>query len=343
MKTISRHVQLLRMGDKGIFGVGSEQTLLDIELWESIVRVVSDIRKSPFENESDLLNRYNFTNASEAIEFVLNSNAIIHVDEFNESNRYSRNHLYYNYMRATPSVVQRKIESSSVTIIGCGGIGTNLAYYLSTSGVGSITLVDDDVVEVSNLTRQVLFSESDIGLDKAEVVKREILKRNSEVKVSVKRMEITSKDSLSELDRTDLYIVSADSPFQLMDWINQYCVDNHQAYVNIGYVNDISVIGPFYIPNKTSCYKCADITPGHDKKGEIDDLCREINKNFKAATFPGVNGVAASYAFNDVIKYLGGFGDILSANKRVGIHSSKCNFEFQNIIKNPRCKVCAVV
>ncbi|EJC0271706.1 ThiF family adenylyltransferase [Salmonella enterica] len=343
MKTISRHVQVVRMGEKGVFGVGSEQTVLDIDLWDTVVRILADIRKTPFESKSDLLNRYNFKNSKEAIELILNSNAIITVGEFDESNRYSRNHLYYNYMRATPSTVQNKIKNSSVTIIGCGGIGNNLAYFLSTSGVGKITLVDNDFVEVSNLTRQVLFSENDVGLDKAEVVKREILKRNTEVEVFIKKMEITSKDSLSELDKTDLYIVSADSPFQLMDWVNQYCVDNEQAYVNVGYINDISVIGPFYIPNKTSCYKCAEITPRYDRKGDIDDLCSEINGKFKAATFPGVNGVAASYAFNDIIKYLGGFGDILSVNKRIGIHSSKCSFEFQDIKKNPRCKVCAMV
>lgn len=343
MKTISRHIQVSRMGDKGIFGIGSEQKILDIDLWEAIVKILSDVRKKPFETKGELLKRYDFDKANEAVDFILSSNVTIPLDEFDSSNRYSRNHLYYNYMRAIPSVVQRKIENSSVTIIGCGGIGTHLAYYLSTSGVGSITLVDNDVVEVSNLTRQVLFGEADVGLDKAEVIKREVLKRNSEVKVSIKRMEIASKHSLSELDKTDLYIVSADTPFQLMDWVNQYCVENGQAYVNIGYINDISLIGPFYIPRETSCYKCAEITPRLDGKETIDDLCREINSEFKAATFPGVNGVAASYAFNDVIKYLGGFGEILSANKRVGIHSSKCDFEFQHIKKNPRCKVCSMV
>ena len=67
---------------------------------------------------------------------------------------------------------QEKIMNTSISIIGCGGLGTTAAQYLTMSGIGEILLVDDDSVCLSNLNRQTLFSEKDLGRNKAEVLKK---------------------------------------------------------------------------------------------------------------------------------------------------------------------------
>lgn len=77
-----------------------------------------------------------------------------------------------------------------------------------------------------------------------------------------------------------------------------------------------------------------------DQIKEKDDV-HAVNKDFMPATFPGVNGVAAAYAFTDIIKYLGQFGQVLSKNQRIGIHSASASIEIQNLYKNKDCPVCA--
>ena len=71
---------------------------------------------------------------------------------------------------------QEKIMNTSISIIGCGGLGTTAAQYLTMSGIGEILLVDDDSVSLSNLNRQTLFSEKDLGANKAEVLKKSLKK-----------------------------------------------------------------------------------------------------------------------------------------------------------------------
>jgi len=252
------------------------------------------------------------------------------------------NFLYYGYNGGNALEIQKRLAVSKVTVIGCGGIGTHMAYYLATSGIGTITLIDNDDIELSNLTRQVLFKESDIGERKTKILKRELLKRNHEVFVNTIEIQLNSMESISALPSSDLYIVSADTPDKLIDWVNEACALKQQAYINVGYINDISTVGPFYIPQETACIKCTSIMPDMDcDKKEKEDIIA-INKDFRPATFPGVNGVAAAYAFTDIIKYLGDFGEVLTKNKRIGIHSASPKIEIQNLYKNKECPICEI-
>ncbi len=102
-----------------------------------------------------------------------------------------------------------------------------------------------------NLTRQILFTEQDVGLPKTTVLRRELIRRNSQIEVTELQMSITTKTDLNKLPRADLWIISADEPVHLVSWTNEWCVKNQQAYINSGYVNDIAVFGPFYMLGKT--------------------------------------------------------------------------------------------
>ncbi|WP_041380010.1 HesA/MoeB/ThiF family protein [Photorhabdus laumondii] len=347
MKKIANYIQVGKYKSGGIFGVGSKQQIIENYLkWKNLVKVSSLLKLPTHEKEITETIKSNLpeicdNEIKEIISFLDENHALMDFNEYNQNDRYSRNYLFYRYAGAIPSLVQDRIKKSTVTIIGCGGIGNHISYLLSTSGVGKITLIDDDTIELSNLTRQVLFSQNDIGRKKTEVLERELNKRNSETNIETINMFISSINDLYKIPRSDLFIVSADHPFELINWINEFCVKERQAYINIGYINDISVIGPFYIPNKTSCIKCQNIMPEYHPKDDILEHIENVNKDFKAATFPSVNGVAASYAFGDIMKYLGSFGNILSTNKRIGIHSLSIKIEEQSIHKNDKCDVCS--
>ena len=106
----------------------------------------------------------------------------------------------------------------------------------------------------------------------------------------------------------------------------------------IGYVNDIAVIGPFFIPGKTSCYNCKKFI--FNSKSNSTPEEQAINQRFQPASFPAVNSVAAGYAFADVAKFLGGFASPLSQNRRIGIHSLDTIIQIQSIPRNPDCDEC---
>ena len=343
MLGLSPYVQVAKYKTGGILGVGSKQMVLPFALWPDVVKCLYHIYQYGFSTKEEFLKNPEFSSSSKVIDLLLSLNMLVPIDSFDVNNRYSRNHLYYLYNDTDPASIQTKLANKHVTIIGCGGIGGMLAYFLATSGIGKLTLIDHDVIELSNLTRQILFTEADIGQKKVEILKRELLKRNSSTTIYCSDLEIKASEGLYALETTDLFVVSADAPFGLMEWINSYCVEKRQAYINVGYINDISVIGPFYIPNESACFACSVITPVYNDNSKLALMCTQINKNFKTASFPSINGVAASYVFTDIVRFLGEFGTILSLNKRVGIHSCKTEFEIQKINKNPNCVICSKI
>lgn len=343
---LAHHVQVGFYGAGGVFGIGSRQIFInDKDQFESLVKVASvwlefyseeEIYRKVHSKYKDLDERVVFS----CVSIIKNGFLTTKRNDFNE--RYSRNRLYSNMMGGVEAEnAQDKLLKSKVTLIGCGGIGNHIAHMLASSGIKEITLVDDDSVEPCNLTRQILFREQDCGLKKSEVMARAIHSINSSVDVKKVGMRIRCEQDVAALDRSDLWVVSADTPSELIYWINSCCVKNGQAYINIGYLNDIAVIGPLYIPRKTSCFACASLTPSFSAKSAVLQRAIEnINKNYKAPSHASTNGVAACYAFSDIARYLGDFGNILSINRRIGIHTGSLKIEEQVIIPNKVCSVC---
>ncbi|EJF94637.1 ThiF family adenylyltransferase [Bartonella taylorii] len=330
-----------------IFGAGSKQFIInDRKHWESLVLLAAQwIEKKTIEEAyhslSSTMLRENF---NRSFDFLF-SNHFLVLAETSENifnNRYSRSHLHYQSYGMNPNSVQHTLSQKVVVILGCGGIGNHVSAMLATSGVGKLILIDNDVIEMTNLTRQILFTEEDIGLPKTTVLRRELMRRNSKIEVHELQISITTKEDIKKLPTADLWIISADTPDQLVPWINEWCVQNKQAYINSGYVNDIAVFGPFYIPGQTGCYACSSSIGNLPPKSDhlIYEACAAINNNFKVATFPPVNALSASMCANDALKFLGGYGDLLSTNRRVGIWSSKLFTEERSLKKNPHCKVC---
>ncbi|UNE55470.1 ThiF family adenylyltransferase [Bartonella machadoae] len=115
---------------------------------------------------------------------------------------------------------------------------------LASSGVEKLILVDNDVIKITNLTGQILFTKQDVGFPKTTVLRRELIQRNSQSEVSELQMLITVKEDIIKFPKADLWLISSDEPDHLVPWINK------QAYRDSGTVNDIAVFGLFYIPRK---------------------------------------------------------------------------------------------
>ena len=88
---------------------------------------------------------------------------------------------------------QKKILKSSICIVGCGGLGSSAAQYLSMTGVGNIMLIDNDLISLSNLNRQTLFFEKDIGKYKVDTLKKNLQEINPEARIKISKKKISKK------------------------------------------------------------------------------------------------------------------------------------------------------
>ncbi len=346
---LGKYVKIARYGKGGIIGGGSkEQIIEDLKLWEQLVAVAHIFTNPRDYNQAqgesirlmpEAVFKKHFT-------LLLEKNFIIphEFTDFHDGNRYSRNFFHYQSYGANPNGVQENLKKSRVVIVGCGGIGNHVAVVLATAGIGEIILLDNDIIEKTNLTRQVLFTEDDIGLKKTAVVKRELQRRNSEISISEISLNIDTPEDLDKVPAADMWLVSADHPFNLILWVNRYCVLNNQTYINAGYVNDIAVFGPLYIPGRTGCYECQNVVASMygSEMNDTDLLVKDINQRYKTPTFAPVNNIAAAMCANDIIKFLGKYDTPLSLNKRIGIWSDNIQIKIQNMERSALCNICGI-
>jgi len=276
----------------------------------------------------------------QVIEEFIEKKILIPEDLYTPKDRYSRHHLYYLMSGGNNQTAQEKLKSSHVVVIGCGGIGNLLATSLATAGIGKLTIIDNDDIELTNLTRQYLYDEADIGKFKVDVLKKNINAKNSQCEVLAIKKHFKTQEDLEEIPKADLIVVSADVD-NVCDLLNLYCIKNNTPWINVGYVEDIAVWGPFIIPGKTGCMACQDnIASDKGINPELKEMMKAINRNYQAPSTGPINMLAISLSMFDILRFLGGFGKIQSLNKRIGLWTHELRFETQNYQRNPHCNAC---
>ncbi|MEV2276262.1 ThiF family adenylyltransferase [Nocardiopsis sp. NPDC049922] len=333
-------------GQTLFLGFGSiQQAVTDARLWEPLIRL-ADYQSTPrtrSESLTFLTHDLQLDTASaEALVLLLESGRfLIPAQSYDPRDRYSRHALFYELSGEDSARVQKRLADSHVLLLGCGGIGNLVATTLATAGVGTLTLVDDDQVELSNLTRQFLFTEADVGQPKCEVLAREVTRRNSHCRVRAFTTAVTDRTDLAALAVSDLLVVSADSP-GLTRLVNTHAVASGQEWLNVCYVNDIAVWGPLVIPGVTGCWDCQPLTahPPHDDP-DLAALIKRVNSRYQAPSNGPVNMVASALAALDVLRRLGGFGVPASLNRRVGVWSHELTLDEQPAERDPLCPTCA--
>ncbi|WP_241763531.1 ThiF family adenylyltransferase [Borrelia hermsii] len=234
------------------------------------------------------------------------------------------------------------LEKEHVIIIGCGGIGNFMTYSLATLGLGSMTFIDEDKIEESNLNRQFLFDYDFIGANKVDIIEKKIKSLNKIIKTQTYKQKVSTKLLESILCNSkikpSLIVLSADDDYCL-PLVNKFCIEYSVPFINIGYLNDFSVIGPFYIPDISSCSYCTDIgVIKMPSSSMIEDKIILANKDYQAPSFFTNNAIASSMAIIDIIFYFGGeYERINSLNKRIGISNHDFSYHFINIKKYKFC------
>ncbi len=125
---------------------------------------------------------------------------------------------------------QQRLSEASILLVGVGGLGSPIALYLAAAGIGRIGLVDGDVVSLSNLQRQVLYSEAEVGESKVECAKRRLLKLNSYLKVDVYPIRFDAASARELVGEYDIVVDGCDN-FATRYLIDDLCAELGKPYV----------------------------------------------------------------------------------------------------------------
>jgi molybdopterin/thiamine biosynthesis adenylyltransferase len=151
---------------------------------------------------------------------------------------------------------QLLLRQARVVVVGVGGVGCTAALVLTVSGVGRVHCIEPDLVELSNLNRQILYTEADLGRPKVDVAVQRLREHNSEVLVTGERLLIDSPRTLEGLARgCDVLVLAADRPEGIRSWASRVCQATGTAWVHGGYHGPQINIG-LYRPGTGPCYDC---------------------------------------------------------------------------------------
>lgn len=233
-----------------------------------------------------------------------------------ELSRYSRQILQFG------ADGQEKLKTAKVFIAGAGGLGCPVALYLAAAGIGEIRIADRDEVELTNLNRQVLHREQDIGRKKTDSALEKLLDLNSEITIQAFGVEIRDQNALELVGDADMIIDALDT-FEARYLLNRIAVQAGIPLIH-GAIRGFGGQATTIIPGKTPCFRC--IFP-HPPPPEI---CPVI----------GVTaGIIGSIQANEAVKYLLGMDGLLAG--RLLIWNGACTeMETIPVDRDPACPDC---
>jgi bacteriocin biosynthesis cyclodehydratase domain-containing protein len=166
--------------------------------------------------------------------------------------------LPYLAEHGDPGAAQLRLRAATVAVLGCGGLGTWALGALAGAGIGRFVLIDDDVVELSNLNRQVLYGVADVGLPKADRAAAWLRRFDPGVDVAAHRRRIGGAAELRRLlAGADLLVQTADSPpYAIVRWVDEACRALGISYVLGGQRPPVLRVGPTIVPGRTACFTC---------------------------------------------------------------------------------------
>jgi len=238
--------------------------------------------------------------------------------------RYSRHII----LSEVGGVGQEKILNARILIVGAGGLGSPAALYLAAAGVGTIGLVDDDVVDLSNLQRQIIHSTDDIGRPKTVSAQESIERMNPDVKVETFNFRLKAANIRSIINEYDFIIDGTDN-FATKFLINDACVFEGKPYSHGGILR---FNGQTFtvLPGDSACYRCVFIEP--PPAGAVP-TCSE------AGVLGVMAGVIGTLQASDALKYVLGIGELYT-NRLCMYDALSGNFRIKSVSKNPGCPIC---
>jgi len=237
--------------------------------------------------------------------------------------RYSRQII----LKKIGVIGQKKLLRSSVLIVGAGGLGSPIAIYLTSLGIGKIGIIDKDNVEISNLHRQIIFTNNDIKKNKSRTAIKKLKKINPDVKFKSFNKKLTTKN-INQIAKNFDVIVDGSDNFRTRFLINDYCLKNKKILVSGAISKFDGQIYTFnFSKNKSPCLRC--LIPSMPSNPDTDNC-----------EFEGIlgtlGGIVGSIQANEVLKEILGIGDTLCGHILI-IDGLKLSFRKVRLYKRSDC------
>jgi len=223
---------------------------------------------------------------------------------------------------------QKKIRDASVLVVGAGGLGSPCSIYLAAAGVGRIGIVDDDLVDLSNLQRQILHNTADVGAAKVDSAQKTIQAINPEVEVVPYRMRLKA-GSIEKVIREYDYVIDGSDNFPTKFLINDACVLNGIPFSIAGILRFNGQLMTV-TPGRGPCYRCVFNEP--PPPGQIPS-CQE------AGVLGAVAGIIGVLQATEVIKLMLDKGEPLTGHILL-VDIKEMSFRRVAVSRNESCPVC---
>jgi len=223
---------------------------------------------------------------------------------------------------------QLKITESRALIMGAGGLGSPVAMYLASSGVGHITIVDFDHIELSNLQRQILHGTNDVGRSKVESAKNRLTTLNPTIEVSTFDKKLEETELREQVKLADVVLDTTDN-FESRFLLNRLCVEEKTPLVSGSVIRFEGQITVFRADKENSpCYHCL-----YQDGGELNERCSE------SGVLAPVVGVIGSLQATEALKVLTDLGTDL-CGRLIMFDALTMEWRELKLKKDPKCSVC---
>jgi molybdopterin-synthase adenylyltransferase len=262
-----------------------------------------------------------------------------------ELERFDRQLRYFSDVGTggiTASQCQERLREAKVAVLGVGGLGGWSALALVCTGVGEMWLIDGDRVEVSNLNRQIQFSEADIGELKVERTAARLKAFNSELKVTTEARRLESEGDIAEfIAGSDVVIDAADWPAHDIErWCNAACFEAGIPYITMSHFPPIARVGPLYVPGVTGCFVCQEI--GYRREYPLFDIAVEQRraKPSPAATLGPACGLIGGQVGMEVLHLLTGLSRPSTQGVAHIFDLRTMEVKREPVVPEPECPIC---
>jgi len=223
---------------------------------------------------------------------------------------------------------QEKLLNSRVLIMGAGGLGSPVAMYLASSGIGHITIVDFDSVESSNLQRQIMHTEADVGTLKVDSARHTLQSMNHHIHIETINKRLEEEELREQVEKADIAIETTDN-FTARFLLNKLCVETKTPLVSGSVIRFEGQVSTFDSRKDNSpCYHCL-----YKDTGDLDETCTS-----NGVLAPAV-GIIGSVQATEAIKVLADFGEPL-IGRLLLMDALTMEWRTMKLKKDPACPVC---
>jgi bacteriocin biosynthesis cyclodehydratase domain-containing protein len=258
--------------------------------------------------------------------------------------RYDRQLRYFGDLApagVARAAAQKRLEDATVTVLGLGGLGGMAATMLTVCGIGTVVGIDHDHVELSNLARQMLYSEDDLGRPKVEAAADRLRKLNARSTfIGVPRRLASPKAVADAISGADFVVAAVDWPAtEISGWVNEACFAAGVPYTSMSQHPPQVRIGPTYLPGATGCHACQE-ADYRRRFPLFDAALAALSSDSPAATYAPSCGVIGSLVANEAIAHITGLAPVACAGRAALIDLRTLTVTHEDVPRDPTCPVC---